>query len=348
MCGTPLSPGEVPAQPAQGEQPPQQLHYVDPSLLTSGSSAQVPPTEPPAPVYPPPQVVPEPDPANVVYLHQHQQGEAAGAPPPAQPPAQEPQPAQQHVPAHHQGIPVPGTPVPPEGGGHVAHPPHEGQLQPGQYVNVLGEVVSDEGYFQGLPRSFFDDDEELDDDHEARPLGTLVLLVTLALLVVSIVVYVRSLQAGSGGATAGGFVLLAAIAWVGYLSMPDQQSPRVMRRWKRLSDRIDRRIQPWRSRADVGIAMRRERERYQSMRMERSRRVGDLGEASYRAFRAGTLPPELAAQAQRVIAIEQQMLLQDARLHELVARRDEAIEEAASHARSGKRRRRGGGDAHKG
>jgi hypothetical protein len=54
------------------------------------------------------------------------------------------------------------------------------------------------------------------------------------------------------------------------------------------------------------------------MRDERARRINALGEGAYRAFRQGTLSADLQPGAQRVLAMEHQMLTQDQRIHGLV------------------------------
>ena len=58
------------------------------------------------------------------------------------------------------------------------------------------------------------------------------------------------------------------------------------------------------------------------MRDERTRRITALGESAYRAFRHGSLPADLQPGAQRVLAIERQMLSQDQRIHQLVHERE--------------------------
>jgi hypothetical protein len=78
--------------------------------------------------------------------------------------------------------------------------------------------------------------------------------------------------------------------------------------------------------------LRRERDRYRAMRDERTRRVNALGEASYRSFRSGQLPPDLHPGAQKVLVMEQQMLLQDHRIEQLARPREEPAPDGADAA----------------
>jgi hypothetical protein len=189
--------------------------------------------------------------------------------------------------------------------------------QPGFEMNVLGEWVpapdrpAADG--TGLP-SWFDHEER-----EPRVVGTLIALAAIASLLGGLVWYALVLEANEGGgAEAGGLVLVAALLWVLYLSLPTEQHHRaLLRRHERFSDRMDRFVNPLRAGTERRLTLRRERDRFRAMRDERSRRVGELGEAAYRAFRQGALDPSLAPSAQRVMAIEQQMLMQDQRLQGL-------------------------------
>jgi hypothetical protein len=91
----------------------------------------------------------------------------------------------------------------------------------------------------------------------------------------------------------------------------------MLRRHTRIQRLVDRRATPLRERTEGSMTMRREKGRYRAMRDERTRRVTALGESAYRSFRRGTLPAELHDGAQRVMAIERQMLSQDQRIHSI-------------------------------
>ena len=157
------------------------------------------------------------------------------------------------------------------------------------------------------------------DDHEPRVVGTMIVLGALVSLVGGFTWYGFVLHANEGGgAESGGLVLLASLLWVLYLSLPTEQHHQsLIRRYERLCARMDRFVNPVRAGTERRIKLRRERDRFRAMRNERSRRVNELGEAAYRSFRAGTLDPTLSPNAQRVMAIEQQMLMQDTRLAKL-------------------------------
>ncbi len=93
---------------------------------------------------------------------------------------------------------------------------------------------------------------------------------------------------------------------------------------------VERTARPIRKRTEGTMAVRSERDRYRAMRDERERRINALGEAAHRLFRTGQLPAELHGPAQRVLAIERQMLVQDSRIHELVVSREQRTSEPAS------------------
>lgn len=158
---------------------------------------------------------------------------------------------------------------------------------------------------------------------EPRFAGTMLASGALAMLAAGWAVWGVAMYRGAGGAEAGGFVLIALLLWIWYLSMPRAQQHRFMLRWhERVRGRVEQRTVRLRARTEMQLSMRRERDRYRAMRDERSRRVAALGEDAYRAFRQGRLAPELQAGAQRVLAIERQMLMQDQHIHELERNRE--------------------------
>ncbi len=159
---------------------------------------------------------------------------------------------------------------------------------------------------------------EPETEREPRTAGTLLATITCLLLAVALGVYILELRRGAYGQIAGGFILLAMISWIIYLSLPRREQHDGLVNWhQRFTRRVDRAIDPIRGRTQAQINLRRERERFRSMRHERTRRITELGEAAYRQFRAGEAAPEIMEHGRRVLAIEQQMLLQDARMHEL-------------------------------
>jgi hypothetical protein len=234
-----------------------------------------------------------PDSDNVVYLRDHQHGEGApadagaaqGAPPPT-------------------GMPIGVDP-------HAAAEGYEWS------TNVLGERVRvPVGTVEAQPMLSSYDEH----DGESKIVGTMVAATAGVVFAGGLLVYALALRNGSGGADAGAFVLAASMLWIWYLSLdPSQQHRRLVGAHRRTSNAIDRRIVPLRSRTERQLGLRRERDRAMAMRRERSRRVSDLGEAAYRLFRAGTLDADLASHGQRVLSIEQQMLLQDQRVSGLLA-----------------------------
>jgi hypothetical protein len=163
-----------------------------------------------------------------------------------------------------------------------------------------------------------------EDEHDAvvitkrRVVGTALALGSVLMLVAAWAIWGLAMYRGAGGAEAGGFILLGLLFWSWYLSLPrEQQHAFMLRRHQRMQRLIDRRATPLREKTEGSLTMRREKGRYRAMRDERTRRINALGEGAYRAFRQGTLPADLHDGAQRVMAIERQMLSQDQRIHTL-------------------------------
>ena len=254
-----------------------------------------------------PPVDPQAAPDNVVYLHTQ--------------PGEEPLPAHPHVDAYQHAIQEqqgPGA-VQPASAGEGMPVPHAqppGQIVPGRASTQLpGHDEPSGGFWDDTPSAMI-----FDEDREPRVIGTLVALSAVALMVAACAVYAAELSKGAGGASAGGFVLLSALVWVWYLSLPaEQQHKWLLRRHRKVSSFLDRRVDPLRNRTATRMRLRRDRERYRSMRDERTRRVNELGELAYRQFRAGGADAVLTPNAKRVMAIEQQMMLQDHRIHETAA-----------------------------
>lgn len=198
--------------------------------------------------------------------------------------------------------------------------PMPGELQPPPRVsdNPFGDFFSDG------PTAWLvdEDDEELIPLDRPRLLGTALAAGAIGMIIAAWVVWGRALYLGAGGAEAGGFLLLALLLWVWYLSLPRSKQHAAMLRWhERVQRVVERRTEPLRERTEGQVTRRRERDRYRAMADERARRVNSLGEGAYRAFRQGSLAPELQAAAQRVLAIERQMLVQDQRIHSLESER---------------------------
>jgi hypothetical protein len=162
-----------------------------------------------------------------------------------------------------------------------------------------------------------DDDERVVID-TPRVVGTAVAGGAILMLVAAWTVWGLAMYRGAGGAEAGGFLLLALLLWVRYLTLPRVRQHAAMLRWHvRVQRLVERRTEPLRERTEAQARRRRERDRYRAMADERARRVTALGEGAYRSFRQGTLPADLHPGAQRVLAIERQMLTQDQRIHQL-------------------------------
>jgi hypothetical protein len=185
--------------------------------------------------------------------------------------------------------------------------------------------------------SWDEGDFGVEDHGEPRVLGTLSAGAAIVLLLGSFALYAFELHRGAAGADAGGVVLLSAIAWAFYLSLPPAQHHDSLigfNDW--LTGLLDSRVDPVRQRTEAQLALRRERDRYRAMRDERARRIAELGEAAYRQFRSGEAAPTLVANGQRVMAIEQQMLMQDARLHDMQAAAAAAGEQTAEPGEPGR------------
>lgn len=150
----------------------------------------------------------------------------------------------------------------------------------------------------------------------------LILLVSTLLILIAFGWFAAATQEQAGGGEAGAFILLAATMMCWYLSRPRaQQHGFVVQGYGRYAQLIDHRVDPFRARTELGIQLRRERERSGTVRKERARRVNDLGEAAYRLYRAGMLESTLVEHAQRIELMERHMLVQDERVNELLEQR---------------------------
>ncbi|MCZ4497162.1 MAG: hypothetical protein JWM25_1747 [Thermoleophilia bacterium] len=181
-------------------------------------------------------------------------------------------------------------------------------------------------FFADGPSAWLEDDDD-DEDHvkldTPRLVGTFLAFGAILMLAAAWAVWILAMVRGAGGAEAGGFLLLAALLWIWYIALPRAKQHAAMLRWHtRIGHLVDRRVAPLRDRTEGSLTIRRERDRYRSMRDERTRRVNALGEGAYRAFRMGRLPVEMQGQAQRVMAMERQMLIQDHRIRGLVQPRN--------------------------
>lgn len=181
------------------------------------------------------------------------------------------------------------------------------------------------GDFFGDGASAWLEDDVEDEGPEitsARIVGTMLAAGAVMMLLAAWVIWGVAMYRGAGGAEAGGFLLLSMLLWVWYLSLPrEQQHAWMLRRHEGVKRIVERRVSPIQARTEGHVMMRTERGRYRAMRDERTRRVNALGEGAYRAFRQGTLQPDLHAGAQRVLAMERQMLNQDQRIHGLMQER---------------------------
>ncbi|MCW2920326.1 MAG: hypothetical protein JWL76_200 [Thermoleophilia bacterium] len=167
-----------------------------------------------------------------------------------------------------------------------------------------------------------DDDDDSPEITQPRVVGTMLAAGAVAMLLAAWAVWGHAMYRGAGGAEAGGFLLLSMLLWIWYLSMPrEQQHTWMLKRHVRVQKLVERRVSPIKKRTEGHVTMRSERGRYRAMRDERTRRVNALGEGAYRSFRQGTLQPDLHAGAQRVLAMERQMLVQDQRIHGLMQER---------------------------
>jgi len=190
-------------------------------------------------------------------------------------------------------------------------------------TDVHGRAIDVGDFFADDQSSWSNGFDELAEDDSdryggLRPTGLALAVLSVGLLVVAFVYYGISLSRGAAGAESGGIVVIAAFTWMWYLSLDrSQQHAPLLKLHRSVSYWLDGRVDPFRERTESQLHLRRERQRFDAMRDERSRRINELGEAAYRNFRRGELAPELARNAQRVLAIEQQMLLQDARVTDL-------------------------------
>ena len=220
---------------------------------------------------------------------------------------------------------------PPEAFGSHGPVPQAHELEPPATVedNPFGDFFSDG------PSAWLEDDPDDADEPSVelthvRVKGTLLALVAMLSLAGGWAWIIAAMVRGSGGAEAGAFVLVAMLAWIGYLSLPrTDQHAALLRIDRRIATWLDRGVNPLHARTTGTLAMRRERERYRAMRDERTRRIAALGEGAYRTFRRGQLPVELGVHAQRVLAMERQMMLQDHRIHELMRGADAGAGAAA-------------------
>lgn len=205
------------------------------------------------------------------------------------------------------------------------------QLVPPQTVetNPFGDFFSDG------PSAWLEDDGDEDsldvEITKPRVAGTFLAFGAIALLFAAWGVWGYGMYQDAGGAEAAPILLLSMLLWVWYLSLPrEQQHLALLRRNIAISRFVDRRVVPIHRRTEGSLTIRRERDRYRAMRDERGRRIAALGEAAQRSFRQGQLPTELHGPAQRVLAIERQMLVQDTRIHGLVEEKAEAERSAKS------------------
>ncbi|MCW2949561.1 MAG: hypothetical protein JWN41_574 [Thermoleophilia bacterium] len=188
--------------------------------------------------------------------------------------------------------------------------------------NPFGDFFSD-GPSAWLEDDLADRDEPSVEITDVRVKGTLLAFGAISAFVLGWAWVIAAMVRGSGGAEAGGFVLLGMVFWCGYLSLDrTDQHHRLLTIDRRIAGMLDRGVQPLQTRTTGTLALRRERDRYRAMREERTRRIQALGEGAYRSFRRGKLPAELHDNAQRVLAMERQMMLQDHRIHEMVRQRD--------------------------
>jgi hypothetical protein len=193
--------------------------------------------------------------------------------------------------------------------------PQQHELVPPPRVddNPFGDFFGD-----GASAWLEDDDDDSPEITQPRVVGTMLAAGAVTMLAAAWGVWGAAMYRGAGGAEAGGFILLSLLLWIWYLSLPRSKQHANMLRWHVRTQRlVDRRANPLRDRTEGSLTMRREKGRYRAMREERTRRINALGEGAYRSFRQGTLAADLHANAQRVMAIERQMLSQDQRIHTL-------------------------------
>ncbi len=173
-------------------------------------------------------------------------------------------------------------------------------------------------FFADGPSAWLVDDADDEPEIELktpRIAGTLLAAGAISLLTVAWGVFGYAMYRGAGGGEAAGFLLLGGMLWIWYLMLERPRQHAALLRWHhRIQRLVERRVEPLRERTEGQLLLRRERDRYRAMADERTRRINALGEGAYRSFRQGTLGGELQAGAQRVLAIERQMLVQDQRI----------------------------------
>ena len=183
-------------------------------------------------------------------------------------------------------------------------------LREGERVNVLGERVA-------IDR---DDLARLADGYRFRTrwtrsrrpriAGNMLIGTAFCLVAVALGSYAAGLAA-----EAGGFILVAGIAFIIYLMLPpEQHHARVMVPWLRFHAWMDEHTSPIAVGVDRARSVRRERALLQAMKDERTRRINALGELFYRALRSDGYQDQIAGAADRVRRIEMQMLDQERRL----------------------------------
>lgn len=288
-----------------------------------GSAATVPGGTTPTVVTAPPESAGAATGENVVYLteeHGIQPGPPSGVVPP------NPRAGQYEgvEVASSEPPPTPAGPTPvPAGAGAppAAPPPHGIVPRPDQLVPPERDPDNPYGdFFSDGPSAWLEDTDEDSDVPLDRPriVGTLLACCAIGTMLGAWVVWGIAMYRGFGGAEAAPLLLVSMLCWLRYLALPrSRQHAFLLRRHAGLQRLVERRTSPLRERTEGTLSMRRERTRYRSMRDERTRRVAALGEAAYREFRQGRLPQALHQGAQRVLAMERQMLIQDHRIQML-------------------------------
>lgn len=208
---------------------------------------------------------------------------------------------------------------------HAGHPdPDDNVVYIAQHAQAEPRVSS------SLQRVFgedVDDAEDLIRSSRARrshpdALSHLAIAAVFVLYVGALGWFAAATQRAAGGAEAGAFILLGSVLLCWYLARPDDlQHASVAQAYRRWASFVDLRVDPFRQRTELGLKLRREREAALAVRNERARRIGELGEAAYRLFRAGKLDPVLTQHAERISLIERHMLVQDGKVTELLEQR---------------------------
>ncbi len=174
-------------------------------------------------------------------------------------------------------------------------------------------------------RRFFEDDFIDGPLHapmprQSRIAGTALALTTAGLLVTTVGYFIGAIQHGTDGAEAGAIVLLALVAWCGYLSLPeDRQHDSIMDAWNRFSARIDGRLTGVESSIRTRRELRWRHDQANVARRERDRRVHQLGEAALRLHRLGELGTALSEHVARVDRVEQTMLGREQALKDMLS-----------------------------